>query len=266
MKQTSAKHNHKTNTMKHLIACNWKMNPLTQSEAKKLHSQTVKLASETKRVEYAIAAPHVYIQSLAQGNKKCMIGAQNIHSETSGAYTGDVSASQIKSCGARFTIIGHSERRRNGETDTDVQKKIDLALKNNLSVILCVGEDDRDEHGIYLSRVKSQIETGLAQIKKSDLIHITIAYEPVWAIGSKAVRPATPAECEEMIIYIRRVLTDMFDATHVEQMRILYGGSADSKTVASYMTEGLANGFLLGRASLDIKELKLISKIISEIK
>jgi triosephosphate isomerase (TIM) len=254
----------KEKTSKHvkpLIAGNWKMNPTTASEAKKLFSQIVKQVGETKGVDIWLAVPHVFIPVLAPLSKKVVVGAQNIHHAASGAHTGEVSVTQAKSSGSRFTILGHSERRALGETNEQLSEKVLQAINAEMNVILCVGENVRDDHGEYLGIIKEQLEIGLSKVTKKDLERITIAYEPVWAIGANAVRPATVQECFEMMIYIRKALSDLYSEKHSQVVRVLYGGSANSETAAELMSAAQADGFLLGRASLDPKEFNKIIQL-----
>jgi triosephosphate isomerase (TIM) len=230
--------------VKPLIAGNWKMNPTTASEAKKLFSQIVKQVGETKGVDIWLAVPHVFIPVLAPLSKKVVVGAQNIHHAASGAHTGEVSVTQAKSSGSRFTILGHSERRALGETNEQLSEKV-----------------LQDDHGEYLGIIKEQLEIGLSKVTKKDLERITIAYEPVWAIGANAVRPATVQECFEMMIYIRKALSDLYSEKYSQVVRVLYGGSANSETAAELMSAAQADGFLLGRASLDPKEFNKIIQL-----
>lgn len=250
-----------TKRVKPLIAGNWKMNPATQSEAKKLFSQIVKQVGETKGVDIWLAVPYVYVPVLQNISKKIIVGVQNIHQNTSGAHTGEISGTQAKTSGSRFTIIGHSERRATGETDDQISEKVLQAVQAQMNIILCVGESVRDDHGEYLSVIKHQLETGLSKITKKDLERVTVAYEPVWAIGANAQRPATVQECFEMMIYIRKALSDMYTEKMSQTIRVLYGGSASSETAESLMRDAKADGFLLGRASLDAKEFNTIIQL-----
>lgn len=247
--------------VKPLLVGNWKMNPATVSEAKKLFSQIVKQVGETKGVDIWLAVPHVFVPILAPLSKKIVVGSQNIHQSASGAHTGEISVTQAKSSGSRFTILGHSERRALGETNEQLSEKVLQATTAEMNIILCVGENVRDDHGEYLGTIREQLEVGLSKVTKKDLVRITIAYEPVWAIGAHAVRPATVQECFEMMIYIRKALADIYTEKYSQVVRVLYGGSASSETAEELMSIAQADGFLLGRASLDAKEFNKIIQL-----
>jgi triosephosphate isomerase len=159
-------------------------------------------------------------------------------------------------------IVGHSERRALGESNEIVAKKIGACLKHLLTPIVCIGESLRDESGNYFSFVRTQIEEIFKNIPRSALNKIVIAYEPIWAIGKKAVREATPAESEEMAIFIRKVLSNIYDQTSASQMILLYGGSVNTKNAGEFLKNGGVQGLLVGRESLDAKKfIEIIKKI-----
>ena len=162
------------------------------------------------------------------------------------------------------TSLGHSERRAMGEKNEDVNKKIKAALSLGIIPIVCIGEKERDQNHEYLAFVKEQIEVGFKNIPKETLSKIIIAYEPVWAIGKNAAREATPEEFLEMRIFIKKVLSIMFGVKN-EIPRIIYGGSADEKNVLDFVKNGEADGFLVGRASLDPKKFSNIINTIENI-
>jgi triosephosphate isomerase len=238
------------------------MNPDTLEIAQGLLKSYLPIVKKQPNVSLSLAVPAVFAEPLVKQAKDTIdIGMQNIHHEAGGAYTGDVSASQVASIGARFTIVGHSEERRAlGETDALCNKKILAALSRNLSVILCVGESVRDEHGDYLETIKSQVVLALAEVASKDLKKITIAYEPVWAIGSNATGVATPVECLEVAILVRRTLSDLYGELVSKKAILLYGGSASSANANGFVQDGGVQGFLLGRASLSKTELESIIK------
>ena len=230
------------------------MNPTSLKEA-------VKLAKATDVKDAVLCVPFIYLKEIKKVIKKAKLGAQNVSIEESGAYTGEISAKMLADIGVKYIIIGHSERRAMGETNEIINKKIKIALSAGLLPILCVGEKERDENHEYLNVVDKQIEEGLAGINKNLLSKIVIAYEPIWAIGKNAVREATPAEFFEMKIFIKKVFSDIF-GVKTEIPSILYGGSVDEKNTAGFSVEGQADGFLIGRSSLDPKKFKQIISII----
>lgn len=231
-----------------IVIGNWKMNPRTVAEAidcaKKIARQ---LPKKSPVVKLAIPAPFIYGVHKAV---KIPVGAQGIASLAEGAVTGMTSGSQALSVGATFTLIGHSEERARGTSDLIIQQTVQTACALKLPFVLCVGEDVRDKEGAYLEKITSQLDTALGTVNVRFLPLITIAYEPVWAIGKNAIFPATPRECREVIIHIRRFLSDTFGVKKALLIPILYGGSASKDNARSFLTEGGANGLLVGRESL----------------
>lgn len=242
-----------------LIVANWKMNPQGLGEAKFIFSQAQEIARSAPGVGVVVCPPFPYLGVLAAGRSKVVaLGAQNLFWMESGAYTGEVSASMLADLGAKYCIVGHSERRALGETDAVVNKKILQGLKSGLSMIICIGEQSRDLEGAYLSLVGRQIEEALARVSKKDAKKIVIAYEPVWAIGKNAIRAASPADVQQMTIYVRRILSGIMGAESARAIPILYGGSVDTKNAGSFIAEGGAGGLLVGRESLNTKSFRAI--------
>lgn len=253
---------------KKLIVGNWKMNPKSSVIAKQSFLAIKKGISSFKNVNTAIASPFVYLNKLSKNSSSILaLGAQNISSEPEGAFTGEVSGPMLSDNKIKYVIIGHSERRKLGETDEQINKKIKMALKAKIIPILCIGENDR-EHGMwYLGKIKTQLEECLKGISKNLAEGIIIAYEPIWAISTTANRrDATPTDCEEMRIYIKKVLNDMFGMKTVEKIKILYGGSVDEKNAQGFLTEGGADGLLVGKSSLTPKKFIQIVKIANDCK
>jgi len=251
---------------KKIVIANWKMNPIREKEAEKLFVNINKIVSSLKNTEVIICPPVIYLKKLKaiSYKLKAKLGVQNCFYEESGAYTGEISATMVYELGARYTILGHSERRAMGEKSDDVNKKIKSALSEGIIPIICIGEKERDENHKYLAFVKEQIEVGFKNIPKEALSKIIIAYEPVWAIGKNATREATPEEFLEMRIFIKKVLSMMFGVKN-KIPRIIYGGSADEKNVLDFVKNGEADGFLVGRASLDPKKFSNIINTIENI-
>ena len=195
-------------------------------------------------------------------NKKVSLGSQNVSGKNEGAYTGEVSPKMLFDMGVRYSIVGHSEERASGETNEMIKEKILNMLKYKLSPILCVGERTRDKEGFYLSFVEEEIRSCLFGVPKSKLKDIIIAYEPIWAIGKSAVREATREEFMEMKIFIKKVISDIYDGKVALNMTILYGGSVNPENAESFMKEDCADGLLVGRDSLDPKKFGGILKKI----
>lgn len=245
--------------MKVLIA-NWKMAPQTSKQALALASATAAIGKKYKKsIQLIACVPYLYLQTLIQKNKTLCFGAQNVSSHTAIASTGEVGASLLKGVGTTYCIVGHSEVRSQGDTNELIREKINILLSNSISPIICIGERERDERGWYLSTIKDQVESAFAGISKQLLKKSIIAYEPVWAIGSEALREATPAECREMVLFIRKLLTDMYDEKIAHSVTILYGGSVTEQNAALFVTEGAADGLLVGRMSLEPKRFITIA-------
>jgi triosephosphate isomerase (TIM) len=248
---------------KNIIIGNWKMNPVSLKEAEKLFSGVLKDVSDIKKTEIVICPPFIYLSPLKAISYKLKIGlgAQNAFWDNVGAYTGEVSAEMLYNMGVRYVILGHSERRILGENNVDINKKIKFSLGAGLRPVLCVGETFRDENHSYFNLVKTQIEECLIGISKNSISKIIIAYEPVWAISTTADRKdATPVDSREMVIFIRKIISDKF-GPDASDTRIIYGGSVNEKDAPEFLKNGGVNGLLVGRASLNAKKFSEIIKI-----
>lgn len=245
---------------KKLIIGNWKMNPQSVAEARKIVTAIAAKVEQFKKVSVVIAPPALYLESLSK-LKKITLAAQNLFWEESGAYTGEHSGAMLAKSGAKYVIVGHSERRAMGETSNMANKKIKAALKAGLKPILCIGESSRDEKGEYHTVIKTELTASLAGLKKANLKNCIIAYEPIWAIGKNATREATPAESLEMSIFIKKVLSDIFGADAAKSVQLLYGGSVNTKNAEAFLADGGVDGVLVGRESLN--PLKFIQIIYS---
>jgi triosephosphate isomerase len=252
---------------KRLIVGNWKMNPWKIEDARKIFDGVKKEAGKLSHVQTVVCPPFVFLSDLSKrvSGHRVVLGAQDMFPEMEGAYTGEVSPLMISSVGAKYVIIGHSERRALGESDEMINKKILAALKMGLVAVLCVGEKGRDAGSEYFSFIKNQIETALAKVQKRSLANIVIAYEPIWAIGVKATGADTPSDFVEITIFIRKTLSDMFDRSMAHSVPVLYGGSVNEGNAESFLKEGEADGLLVGRASLDPKKFITILKIAEKI-
>lgn len=251
--------------MKRLIVANWKMNPDTPREAKVLIAVTRATVRSLKKTNIVLCPPAIFIP-LIKPSTRMTIGSQDISTELRGAYTGSIGAPMIKYSGATYTIIGHSERRQPksgaGETDEVVNQKIKIALAQGLRVILCVGERVRDEHGAYLTELRTSLEKSIGRLPRSAASKLIIAYEPIWAIGGDVNHADTPAGFLEQAIFIRKVLSHWCGRTEAMKLPILYGGSVGPKNVASFITEGGADGFLVGHESLRADHWREIMRIV----
>lgn len=203
-------------------------------------------------VESVICAPAIFLRDLVKREgENLRIGAQNMHYAEEGAYTGEISSAMLKSYGVDYVVIGHSERRAYfGETDETVNLKVMTAVKDNITPIVCVGESlDTREAGTTDSFVKKQVEKAYLNISAYDAKKTVIAYEPIWAIGTG--RTATPEQANETIMGIRKVIQGLYGPEVATTIRILYGGSVNTKNVESLLAMSDIDGALVGGASLD---------------
>jgi triosephosphate isomerase (TIM) len=238
---------------KKIVAGNWKMN-MNLSEGLTLAGSINKYYQEnpSQRAEAVLCTPFIHLAGVSEILKtgKVTLGAQNCASEPSGAFTGEVSCDMIKSTGAKYVIIGHSERRTFfKEDDKLLNKKTLLALKSSLTVIFCCGEVLRErEQNIYFNVVKNQLEVGLFNLSVEDFKKIVIAYEPVWAIGTGLT--ASPDQAQEMHSYIRNLIRGKYGKEVADQTTILYGGSCKPSNAAEIFAMPDVDGGLIGGASL----------------
>ena len=250
--------------MKKLIIGNFKMNPPTFKQAELLFKEAKKTASKLRSVDVVLCVPAPYLAGLSKF--KGMLGAQNLFYEMEGAFTGGISALALKDVGVSYVIVGHSELRALGDTNEIVSKKIKAALKAHLRPILCVGEKERDEKGLFWHDLKDQIKNSLAGMQKAWVKEIVVAYEPIWALSStKNHHDVTSQEVHEAVIFIKKVLADLFGRAESEKIRIIYGGSANSKNTEDILTHGNVVGLLPGKASLNAKEFSAMLKIADHI-
>jgi triosephosphate isomerase len=252
---------------KPFVAGNWKMNTDSHSSvdlAKAVASGSSELASDS--VSVAVIPPFVYLQSVAAAvsSQHVAVGAQDIYFEEKGAFTGEISPGMLKDVGCTYVLCGHSERRHVlGESDEIVNKKMLAAIGGGLLPILCVGEllEDRDA-GKTEEVVAQQVKAGLAGIGAEKLEAVTIAYEPVWAIGTG--RTATPQQAQDVHAFIRGLLAEMYDENAAAQMRILYGGSVKGDNAKELIGQEDVDGALVGGASLKADEfIKIIQGAVS---
>lgn len=237
-----------------IFAGNWKMYK-TYSEAVQLVNGLTAGLKKTEGREYVIFPPSPYLKEMSSlcHATPFLTGAQNMYYENQGAFTGEVSPLMVKDCGASFILIGHSERRHVfHETDQDVNKKLKAAIAHGIQPMLCIGEllDER-ENGQTVPVLKRQIHEAFSGIEKSDALKVSIAYEPVWAIGTGKV--ATPEIAEETHVSIRKILKDLYGEDTASGISILYGGSVKPDNIAGLYKMGNIDGFLVGGASLEIK-------------
>ncbi|KND48576.1 MAG: triose-phosphate isomerase [Parcubacteria bacterium C7867-005] len=250
---------------KKILVANWKNHPESLDEVKVILKGLSRKSAVYKKLNFFIAPPLSYLESVSKGIKSFgSLASQDIPTVIEGTHTGIVSVNILKNFGTRLSIIGHSERRAMGETNKEISLKIKIALKSGIIPLLCVGELVRGKEGEHFEFIREQIRLSLEGIKKADLYKkVVIAYEPIWAIGKSAKEAIEPKDLEQMIIFIKKVLTDLFGRDLAENTMILYGGSVEATNIGSIMDVGV-DGFLVGHASLEAGSLNSIaSSLIS---
>jgi triosephosphate isomerase (TIM) len=247
-----------------IVAGNWKMNKNLE-EGLKLTSEIVHMVADevNNKVEVILAPPFTHlstVRNLLKGQDKVHLSAQNCHWEENGAFTGEISAGMLKSVGAQFVIIGHSERREYfSETSEQLAKKVDSALAHSLTPIFCCGETlDIREEGAYVNFVTSQLKEGLFHLSASDLEGIIIAYEPVWAIGTG--KTASTEQAQEMHKALRNFIAEEYSPQTADTISILYGGSCKPSNAPELFACKDVDGGLIGGASLSSRDFVDILK------
>lgn len=248
-----------------LLAGNWKMNK-THLEAIHFVEQLAHELAEHdfRKAEVVLCPPATALRSVQttteDRHQSFGLGAQNMHPNDEGAFTGEVSPLMLKALRVRYVILGHSERRELfGETDGFVNSKVQAAFKHGILPIMCCGETDAErEAGDTEEKVGRQIREGFAGVKPDQAAEAVVAYEPIWAIGTG--KTATPEDAQEIIRYIRSILTEMFGEGVSSQTRILYGGSMKSGNAAALLGQSDIDGGLIGGASLEAGEFAAIVK------
>lgn len=250
---------------KPFIAGNWKMNTDNHTGvalAKAIVAGSEQLAGE--RVKIAVCPPFVYLQSVvkAVSSSRIYVGAQNLYFEQKGAFTGEISAAMLKDVGCTYVLCGHSERRHViGETDELVSKKVSAAISGGLLPIFCVGElIEERKAGQTTEVVTRQIKKGLAGLGEAKASAVTVAYEPVWAIGTGLT--ATPQQAQEVHALIRQLLSKLYDNGLADSIHILYGGSVKPDNAAELMNQKDVDGLLVGGASLNADDFLAIVRAV----
>lgn len=237
---------------KPIIAGNWKMHKVV-SEAIDFAFQVKDQIPPSYKVDSAICAPALFLDSLkkAADGTDLKIGAQNMHFEEKGAFTGEISPAMLQDMELDYVIIGHSERREMfAETDETVNKKVRAAFKYELTPIVCVGETlDQRETKSTNDVVGFQVKEGLEGLTDTQVKQLVIAYEPIWAIGTG--KSSSAEDANEVCSYIRSVVSEMFSEEAANAMRIQYGGSVKPENISEYMAQSDIDGALVGGASLE---------------
>jgi len=245
---------------KNIVAGNWKMNKTLQEGLALAIELNEALAGSTPNCDVVIGTPAIHLASVAAAIDTTKIGvaAQNCANKESGAYTGEISAAMVKSTGANYVILGHSERREYyGETSAILNEKVALALANGLTPIYCCGEAlevrNANKQNAY---VKTQLEETVFNLSADDFKKIVIAYEPIWAIGTGVT--ASTEQAQDMLAFIRTIIAEKFGKEIAENTSILYGGSCNAKNAAELFSQPDIDGGLIGGASLKVEDFKAI--------
>ena len=239
---------------KKIVAGNWKMNKNFEEAIDLVSNVMVEFRNNTipQNVSVIFAPPSPFLKTVSVliDIPQVYVAAQNCHTELKGAYTGEISAEMIRSCGADYVIIGHSERRSYfKESNEFLAKKVEIALKTGLIPIFCCGEVLADrESGDYFYVVKKQLDEGVFHLSQDDFEKVVIAYEPVWAIGTGIT--ATPAQAQKMHLFIRDLIKNKYGDRVAENTTILYGGSCNAKNAKELFENPDVDGGLIGGASL----------------
>ncbi len=247
---------------KRIIVGNWKMNPTTLDEAKRIFKSTKNTADKLKSVIVVLCPPFVYISTLLNFRieSSVSIGAQDVYFEEVGSFTGEISPLMLKDLGISYVIVGHSEKREKGQTDEMVAKKVAMLLDIGINPILCIGEKERNEDGSHLDFLKSQIKNSLNKVPKKSIRKLIIAYEPIWAIGVKEAMK--PEDIYEMSIFIRKVLADIYGYEEAVAVSVLYGGSVNFRNALEIFEKGQIDGLLVGRESVNVSGFVELLKTI----
>lgn len=249
---------------KPILIANWKNHPGSLDEAKVFLRRLSKDSRIYKRLSLFVAPPVTYFESVSQRIRNFgQLASQNISSLPLGNYTGQVTQDILKSFGVRLAIIGHSERRSFGETSEHISRKVKTALRSGITPLVCIGELNRDQDGEHFEFLREQLKVSLSGLnRKADALKLMLAYEPAWAIGKHAKDSLSAADLSQSVIFIKKVLTDIFGRAAAERIPILYGGSVESANAHLLFRETGVKGFLVGHASLDAKSFKLIAEAL----
>lgn len=251
-----------------LIAGNWKMNCGPKETSTLLQGIKDNIGEMPDEVDGLVCPPTISLTTASvelQDIGSLALGAQNVHSEDNGAYTGEVSTEMLKEVNCEFVILGHSERRQYfGETDKTVNAKVNKALNDEIKPVICVGESlEQRKANEHKLRVKKQVQAALIGVEDEDASNFVIAYEPIWAIGTGET--ATPDQAQEMHKMIREVVADLYSDNAADQVRILYGGSMKPHNAEELLEQPDVDGGLIGGASLKADSFTDIIKIAEEL-
>jgi triosephosphate isomerase len=253
----------------HIIAGNWKMNMDYQSAEELVRAIRWELqtAAHSVRMRTVLCPPFPLIDAVGKliAGSGIYLGAQNLHAEAEGAYTGEVSAKMLKSIGCEYVIVGHSERRQySGETDALINAKALRAVRTDLHPIICVGETlQQREEGVTMPVIDAQVRGVLTSVTPDQMQEVIIAYEPVWAIGTG--RTATPEQAQEVHAFIRSLVSELYSSAVASALVILYGGSMKPDNAPDLLSQPDIDGGLIGGASLSVDHFTAIVRAANSV-
>lgn len=251
---------------KPIIAANWKMHK-TIEEAKSFIKEIKGMVPEENVVDSVVCSPALFLDALVKGaeGSDVKIGAENMHYEEKGAFTGETSPHALQDLGVTYVILGHSERRQLfGETDEFVHEKVEAAFKYGLTPIVCVGETlEQREAGNTEKVVREQVEKALSGLSEDQAEKVVIAYEPIWAIGTG--KSSSAEDANKVCAYIRSVLKDMFSEQTSEFIRIQYGGSVKPNNIEGFLQQSDIDGALVGGASLEAESFLQLLEAVQHV-
>jgi triosephosphate isomerase len=242
---------------KPILVANWKNYPNSLPEAQSLLKEMGRKRLLYKKLTLFIAPPHVYFELVAKSFAH--LASQDFSILEKGTHTGETSLEILKSFGVKLAILGHSERRALGESSEIVSQKVKVALKAGITPLVCVGESVRDNEGEHFEFLREQIKASLTGLTKKEVSKVMLAYEPVWAIGKNAKDAIYSEDLVQTVVFIKKVLADLFGRIATEDVPILYGGSVESANALELMQSTGVRGFLVGHASLKAKSLEIIA-------
>ncbi|MEK7515688.1 MAG: triose-phosphate isomerase [Patescibacteria group bacterium] len=246
-----------------LIVANWKAYVEESTKAKKLFAVSKRLA-KTSGITIVLAPPAPLLGALAIKNKsKVEFAAQDVSASSGGALTGEITAQAYAAAGATYAIVGHSERRTAGDTDATIYEKLTHALASELVPILCIGENERDGEGRYLSVVREELTRAIEPLSPKERAKVIVAYEPLWAIGKDAEHAIGQNDLTEMVLYIRKVLAELLPGKSSQNSLVLYGGSVEPSNIRDLAGASGVDGFLIGHASVDPRTFSPLVKQLS---
>jgi triosephosphate isomerase len=227
------------------------MNPEGVAEAKRIIKQTRRTVALLTKTDVVLCPSYIHMPLVLSAKTKVPVelGAQDVSEKDGGSFTGEISATMLRDLGTSFVIVGHSERRAAGESDELVAKKARAVVDAGMTAIVCVGEKIHDAQGAYLNPLRDQIRSALSQVSKKYAKYVVVAYEPIWAIGAKEAMD--PGVVQEMTIFIRKVLSDLYGQEEASVVRVLYGGSVNFRNAGDIVAKGGVDGLLVGRESVN---------------